>query len=228
MAGRHYTALGYCDEVDIENLLLLDIDNTFSPQVEDWIASAEKQVNRYLGYPNFASGILAESITNEVVKSFINSQGDLVIFPRKLPINSVSTIQLVRGTTVLTLTLTNSAGDVRYNIPSTNDQIIYPSQELSLTGVSTISNFSQLRGIRFFAKITYNGGYSEVPADIRLATANLVADVIMRHSNKEGLESITQGRVSKRWKDRDDGQSDFVKDAHKLLDPYRMSTTWLV
>jgi hypothetical protein len=52
--------------------------------------------------------------------------------------------------------------------------------------------------------------------------------MIMRHANKEGLESITQGRVSKRWYQRQEGgESDFYKDALTLLKPYRIVSRWL-
>lgn len=236
MAGRHYVALGYCDEVDIENFLLTDIDNSFSSQLEDWIASAETQVNNYLGYTT-ASGIFAETITSEVAKSFVDSDLNLKIFPRKTPIISVQGISLAKGTTRLPITLVNGAGVAKYNIPSTANYISYPQYEFAVTGGSIISNLSSIRGTEFYTHLSYVGGYTQVPPDIRLATVNLTSDTIMRHANKEGLSSITQGRVTKRWADRigassgegaaPAGASDFVLDAFSLLRPYRISSQWL-
>ena len=104
---------------------------------------------------------------------------------------------------------------------------MFPGEELSLSGTSLIRSFYELRGTKFFVHTNYTGGYATVPADIRMATVNLVADKIMRQTNKEGLSSITQGRVSKRWLDRKDGESDFVKDAYKLLASYRMASRWI-
>ncbi len=225
MAGRHYTKLGYADEIDIENFLLTDISNSFSAQIEDWIASAESQINKYLGYTS-STGILLEDIVNERAYGKVDDEGNLLVYPKKQPIITCSGIQLYKGTSTITLTVT-SGGTDKYNISPTNEYVLYPASELTLNGTSLLSSFQELRGTRFFVKISYQGGYSVVPADIRLATVNLVADIIMRHSNKEALASITQGRVTKRWMDRRDGESDFVKDAYKLLQPYRMPTRWL-
>lgn len=231
MAGRHHTALGYCDEVDIENFLLIDIDNTFSAQVEDWIATAESVVNSYLNYTT-TSGILREQITGEVVKAYVDGGMNLKIFPRKIPIVSISQIQIIKGTSQITLALTDGLGNTKYQIPSSNDYISYPDYELGITGNSVINSFAQLRGTEFFVKLNYIAGYATVPPDIRLATVNFVADYIMRHANKEGLEQITQGRVTKRWRNRrqgnDPGYSDFYLDAIQLLNGYQITSAWLI
>lgn len=225
MAGYNYTKLGYCEERDLENFLLTDIDDTFSQQIEDWIAGAEAQVNKYLGYTS-PSGILLEDIVNERAYGKVDNEGNLLVYTKKQPIVTCSGIQLYKGTSTIDLTLTSNGTD-KYNLSPTSEYIMYASEELSLSGSSLIRNFYELRGSKFFVKVSYQGGYSTVPADIRMATVNLVADIIMRHSNKEGLASITQGRVTKRWLDRRDGESDFVKDAYNLLRPYRMASRWL-
>jgi hypothetical protein len=223
--GRNYTSLGYADKTDLENFLLLSIDSSFDTQVVDWLSVAEKQVNNYLGYTT-ASGIFAESIVAEKAKGKVNGEGDLVIFPNKIPIISVSGIDLVKGTSSVTLSLTDSAGTPRYDIPMENDRIYYPNQEFSLTGTSTIGSFFNIKFSTFFTKLNYIAGYTEVPADIRQATVNLVADIVMRHSNKEALQSMTQGRISKSWMSRE-GASDFYLDAITLLSPYRIVSQWL-
>jgi len=227
MAGRHNEVLlGYCDKTDLENFLLLTIDSSFDSQINSWIAAAEKHINNYLGYTT-ASGVLREAITGEMAISRIDSEGNLMIFPRKIPIESVSKIELWKGTDSIELDLVDDEGTNRYNIPTSADYILYPGYELSITGTSIISSFMDIKYTKFFSKIDYIAGYSEVPYDIRQATVNLVADMIMRHANKEGLESITQGRVSKRWYQRQEGESDFYKDALTLLKPYRIASRWL-
>lgn len=229
--AANYTPLGYCTKENIENYLLLDIDSSFNDQITDWIATAEKQTNRYLGYTT-ASGILREAITDETAISHVDSDSNLMIFPRKIPIVSVSAISLIKGTDSITLSLTSGSGN-RYNIPTTADYILYPDYELSVTGASIISSFSDIRFTKFFSKIDYIGGYSEVPADIRQAAVCYVSDIIMRHSNKEALESISQGRISKRWfsrrwsRGRESGKSDFVLDAEQFLLPYRIASKWV-
>lgn len=219
-----YTPLGYCTEEDIENFLLLDIDSSFSSQVSTWITSAEKWINNYCGYTT-ASGLLRESIADEIVPGRIDSDLNLVVFPRKTPIVSVSAIALIKGTSSVTLGLTSGSTN-RYNIPTTADYIYYPQAELSISGASIISSFAELKGQRFFCQTSYIAGYNPLPADVHLATVNIVADYIMRHANKEGLQSITQGRVAKTWYQRKGGESDFVQDAKLLLAPYRMGAHW--
>lgn len=226
MAGRNYTMLGYCNQTDIENFLLLDIGSTFTTQIEDWIATAEVWVNNYTGYTT-ASGIMMEEITDEVAETAsIDADLNLVINPRKVPIDSVTSISLVKGTDSLDLSLT-TGGSNRYQLPEPKHSIVYPSSELSLSGTSIISNFADIRNTKFFCKLTYRAGYSTVPAPIRLATVNVASDYIMRHANKEGLESITQGRITKVWARRMGGESDFMQDAKELLNPYRLASNWL-
>lgn len=226
--GRYYTPLGYCDETDIENYLLLDVNNIFSSQIEDWIAAAELTVNGTIGYTT-ASGILREQIVGEKAKTRVDSDGNLKIFPRKIPIESISSVDLVKGTETISLALTDGAGNPKYDIPTTADYISYPGYEFSITGASIVSNLHELRPADYYTKISYIGGYSSVPPDIRLATVCLVCDTIMRHANKEGLESITQGRVTKRYRSRfskETGESDFWLDAMNLLSGYRIASTW--
>lgn len=225
MAGRHYTKLNYCDETDIENFLLLDVSSTFSTQLEDWIAAAEQWVNNYTGYTT-ASGMWMEAFTNEVSESArVDGDLNLVIFPRKVPIESVSGISLIKGTDSLDLVLT-SGGSNKYQIPQPKHCIVYPSSELSLSGTSIIGNFADIKFTRFFCELDYIAGYSVIPADVRLATVNVASEYLMRHANKEGLEMLTQGRITKRWFRRAGGDSDFIHAAKELLGPYRMAGNW--
>lgn len=226
MAGRHYNQLGYCDKIDVENYLLLDIDESFDTQIDDWIASAEALVNQYLGYTT-ASGILLETITDEKVMGRVDTEGNLMVFPTKIPISSVQGLSLIKGTTVLSLDTTDGSGTPKYNIPVESDYILYPNSEFSASGNDTIGGFGNLKNNKFYVNIDYVAGFTEVPADIRQATVNLVADIVQRHTNKEGLESVTQGRVSKRYWSRTDGHSDFYLDAMSLIQKYRIASRWL-
>lgn len=228
MAGTNYTAKGYCTEVDIENLLLTNIDNSFSGQIEDWIAAAEQYIDNYLGYTT-ASGILAEQIVNETSYGKIDTDLNLVIFPRKIPVISISALSVTKGTSSVAMTLTDANNNPTYDIPSSNDMIILGEDQIN-SGTSLIRSFAGLRTTRFFTKISYIAGFTSVPADIRLATANLVAETIMRHTNKEGLNMLIQGRVTKKWDDRrfkDTDYSVYKRDAMELLKPYRMATRWI-
>jgi hypothetical protein len=218
--------IGYCDKSDLENFLLLDIDESFDNQINDWISAAEKIANKYMGYTT-ASGVMSENIVDETAYGRIDNQGNLIVFPSKVPVTAVSALNLVKGSESLTMTLEDSSGNDKYNIPSTSDFIFFPGSEFTSSGTSVV-DFSQLRSTKFFTKIDYTAGYSTVPDDIKQATVNLLADIVMRHSNKEGLESITQGRVTKRYWSRQDGHSDFYLDAMSMLKPYRIASRWIV
>lgn len=222
--GINYTTLEYCTVQDVSNFLLYQIDTSFVGQVNDWIAAAESEVNRYLGYTT-ASGVLSEQITKEKIMAHFDTEANLLLFPRKMPIQSISAISLSKGTSVINLTLTDNAGNAKYDIPTGLSYILYPYYEFAVSGTSVIQGFQNLRFRKFFANLTYIAGYSQVPADIRLATMNFVADIIMRHANKEGLERMTQGRVSKQWMFNRaimDRFSEFKFEAFNLLKPYRL------
>lgn len=228
MAGRHHTALGYADEVDIENFLLIDIDNTFSAQVEDWIAAAEDVVNNYTGYTT-ASGIYAEEFIDEIsTRSSVDALGNLKVFPRKAPLISVSSLGFTRGTSNTSVSLL-SGTTPRYQIPESGQYLYYPGSEFTMTGnQSFLGGFREARYGAYFTKMSYVAGYRTTPAAIRLATVNLVADTIQKHKNKDGLEQLTQGRVTQRWRQRRGGTSDFYQDAMNLLKPYRMASAWIL
>jgi len=221
-----YTPLNYCTKSDVENLLLTTIDSSFDTQINDWIAAAENVANHNMGYTT-TSGVLNEQITGEIGDGRTDSESSLMIFPRKSPINSISSLQLVKGSESITIGLTDTDGNAKYTIPTNGKYVLYPNYGLSITGSVSIVSFGDIRNTKFFYKMDYIAGYAEVPADIRLATANLVSDTVMRQANKEALAAITQGKVSKRWQERRDGKSDFYLDAIKLLNPYRMTQQWI-
>ena len=218
----------YTDKNQLQNLLLVTIDSSFDTQIDTWISAAEERVDGYLGYGTTASGLWNESIVNETNEARVDGDLNLVIYPRKRPINSVSQIELIKGSQSLALDLTTSTGTNRYLIPVQNNYIIYPNREISVTAQSTlIRNFADIKYQRVYTRIDYIAGYTTIPKDIQLATTLLTADTFMRQSNKEGLISITQGRVSKRWADRMDGRSDFEIQAFDILSDYRIASGWV-
>lgn len=229
--------LGYCTEEDVENILLTDINDSFSTQINNWIVAAEDAVNSYLGYTT-ASGVWNERIVEEVGETGkIDSQLNLVIYPRKRPINSVEKIELISGTRSLSLNLANgtrvdvdgnTVTNYRYNIPEPRNKIIYPNREITIdSGTLLIGGFHQIRSESFLTRLTYTAGYSEIPGPINVATAMLVGEVTLRHKNKEGLSMLQQGRITKEWFQRKAGESDLVVDAFNMLKPYQITSRWL-
>lgn len=220
--------LGYTTEQNLENLLLVDIDASFSTQIDTWISAAELRVNSYLGFTT-ASGLHNEQITGEISEARVDGDLNLVIHPRKRPINSVSQIQIIKGTVSVTLDLTDSNGTTKYNIPDPDSVLIYPNRELALQSTSGtwMRSFSDIKFTRAFTKLNYIAGYTTIPGDIALATTYFTADIFMRQANKEGLSSITQGRISKRWAENREGKSQFILDGEALLADYRIMSGWV-
>lgn len=228
---------GYATEEDVENILLTDINDSFSDQINNWIVAAEDAVDTYLGYTT-ASGIWNERIVEEVGEiGKIDSRNNLVIFPRKRPINAVEKIELISGTRSISLALTNgtrvnvdgeTVTNYRYNIPSTGNKIIYPNREISTDGGTlVIGGFHDIKYQNFLTRMTYTAGFTEIPGPINIATAMLVGEVTLRHKNKEGLAMLQQGRITKEWFQRKAGESDLVVDAYKMLTPYQITARWV-
>lgn len=220
------STLNYATSTDLSNLLLLTIDSTFTAQVDTWISTAEVMVNNYLGYTT-ASGIWNEQVSNELNETRVDGDLNLVIYPRKRPVNSVSAISIVKGPVSVALSLTDTAGNTRYQIPIQNNVVVYPNYQLSLTASTILHHFGIIKYSRFYTKISYIGGYTAVPNPINLATVYFTADILMRQANKEGLSSLTQGRITKRWAEEKDGKSNWMRRAEELLNFYRISSGWV-
>jgi len=153
---------------------------------------------------------------------------NLVVYPRKRPINSISALSLWKGSNSFDLTLTDSDGNTKYIKPVQNNCIVYPSYELEISSTSySIQSFAAIKYSRFYTKMSYIAGYTTIPKDIQLATTMIAADYFMRQANKEGLVAITQGRVMKRWAERRAGEkSPFVADAENILQRYKITSGW--
>ena len=186
--------------------------------VSGFISSASKMVSDYLEYSPYA-----EDIVEELKSGMVTTEGDLIIYPNKIPVISVSAIKLAKGSSSgdVSLTLTES-GNAKYNIDYTKRTIRFPYGELTLQGTPVFTNFFNLRGVQFFTKLSYRGGFevSELPQTIKLATVLFTRDILSRSTNTSGAKRISQGGISLEYSERD-GKSDLVVDAERLLRPYR-------
>ncbi len=220
----------YSTVTQLENFLLVNIDASFKSQIDDWISAAENYVDNYLGFTT-ASGLWNESVSGEFLDARVDGDANLVVYPRKRPINSISALSLWKGTDSVTLSLTDSDGNLKYIKPIQNNCIVYPSYELTISSTSySISSFAQIKFSRFYTKMNYIAGYTTIPKDIQLATTMIAADYFMRQANKEGLIGITQGRVSKKWANSTganaDRRSAFLFDAENILSRYKIMSGW--
>jgi len=192
----------------------IDFSRYTTTTISGMISRASKWMDSYLGY-----SLQAETITDEVAEGIVDSNGDLVIFPTKIPVTAVSGITLVRGTNTIDLTLT-SGGTNRFHLTSGGSYITYPHEEFSFSGTTLLNNFLELKGTVFFIKLDYTAGYSTIPDDLKDA-CNLVArDVVARNLNPMGANRIQQGGVSYSFENNRDGDSDNIRDAKQILNNY--------
>lgn len=193
-----------------------------SPTISGIISQASRQVSDYLQYSP-----LAEDIVNEIKTAKITTEGDLLIFPEKLPIATVTAITLTKGTSNIDLELTDSGGNTKYNIDFTRRHIRFPVVEMVFQGQTTVLNPWDLKYSQFYVKLSYRGGYevSELPSTIKQATVLLTKDIISNQYNQMGANRLRQGLVEFDFRsglgNSGDGVSKFVKDAQRLLASYR-------
>lgn len=166
---------------------------------------------------------LAEDIVGEIGEGRITTEGDLVIFPAKVPVQSVASIKLVKGTTEVNLTLLDSEGNTRFNIPWQKRHIRYPNYEFSTQTAGLLTNFWSLRGTQFYYKMNYRAGFeaSDLPASIQHAVTLIVRDIIAQRNNTTGADSISQGGISFTYGSSGMGDSAYMKEAKKILGDYR-------
>ncbi len=186
--------------------------------VSGFIAMASEQVNQYLGYSP-----LAEDIVNERRNSKITSEGDLLVFPTKVPVITISSLSIVKGAVTIGLPLTDGNSLPRYTIDFTGRNVRLVGGYAIFTGYPMVTNFYALKGQQFYTSMNYRAGYepSQIPPTIKMATSLFVREIIARSYNTTGAASIRQGGITISYSENKEGDSDLVKDAKRLLNPYR-------
>lgn len=203
----------------------VDVGQYPDATISGMITTASRWIDNILNY-----SLSVENITGETQDGYVDSDYNLVIFPRKRPVETVTSIVLVKGTSTITLTLTNDGGTEKFIIPTSKDRIIYPDRELSLATVSVVGSFFYLRENfyndyhrRYFTRINYRAGYTAIPEDIQDATSLLVKEYISRGMNISGATRISQGGISMSFESRK-GESDNVLDAKNIINRYKRNT----
>jgi hypothetical protein len=205
-----------------DNNPTVDFSQYSDATISGMISSASRQVELFIEY----DPIVAD-VTNEESDGLIDSDFNLVVYPRKLPIQSVSAISLVKGQDVITLTIVDGNGNNKFNIPTSKTNILYPNRELAFDSVSIVDSFASLRGDRFFTRISYRAGYTTIPEDMKFATNLYVVDRVMRGINPGGAESIRQGGITIKYPTSSkstQGDSDNIMDAKSILMHYKRVT----
>lgn len=187
-----------------------------APTLSGMITRAADWVDEFLGY-----SLKVEDISNELSKANATPDGDLLIFTKKIPIISVSGIALKLGTFVSSLSLEESDGSAKYDIPEPNYHIRYPYSQIELSGTVSISDFFQTRSRHYFVRTSYKAGYYTIPSTIKDAINLVAKDIFMRQTNPMDLSSVSQGAIRMAYRKQEGGKSDFIKDAIRLLEPFR-------
>lgn len=194
----------------------VDFTNYNDTTISGMIQSASSIMDNYLQY---SLGI--ETITDEKNEAMVDSEGNLRVFTRKMPVQSVSALQLKLGTVSLDLQLTTGGTD-RYEIPTRGSYVMYPFQEVALTGTFSVQNFYQMRGRTIYTKMTYVAGYATIPRDLKDACNLITKDIFIRQANPMDLKGTNQGAIGMTFKDGDETR--WMKQAKELMNDYRRVT----
>jgi hypothetical protein len=198
----------------------LDLSLYTAITISGMISRASAEMDNFL---NYSLGV--EEIVAEKSEAMVSNNGNLVIYTRKVPIISVSSIKLKLGTVSLNLNLTDGNGNPRYDIPARARSVTYPYQEISMTGVFSVRNFYQLRGVELFSQIDYRAGFETIPDDLKDACNLWAKDIFMRSTNPMDLRGISQGAITMYFRDKDDsGDGAYMRQAKNILQSYKKVT----
>jgi len=180
------------------------------------ITRASDFVDEYLNY-----SLKVEDITDETCQANADTNGDLIIFTKKVPIISVSAIELKLGTYTSNLSLVDGNGDPKYDIPDSQRHIRYPYSQIELTGTVSLTNFFTVRLRAYYIRVSYRAGYSTIPSGIKDATNLISLSNMRRPSTFQRLRSATQGAISVGYNTRN---PELMKEAKEILNKYRKNT----
>lgn len=190
---------GYTTIEKVENYLLIDVEEYFEPQVEEWIGQVEKMIDRMTGRGTFIAETEGEELA--VSEKLYDGDGSDTLLTDDLI--SIESIEIDD----------NDPLD-----PDEPDYYLYPANR-------TPKNKIKLNGGVFTkgnqnVKVNAVWGYSEdVPEDIVFAATVIVAGIINASGNQQGIRSMTIGNYSVTY-DGEKGFDDFKK-AEEILKSYK-------
>lgn len=198
----------------------MDLSGYSSPTLSGIIARASAQVDNICDVDGFDF----VAVTDETSRSIITSYGELVIPVKRPPVSNVTDITLKKGTYTTSLILTDS-GETVYEIPDGGRRIHYPDSFLDTTGTLVAGangRILSLKGSNVFCKVSYQGGYQNIPEAIKQATTLLVRDIVSARNNQDGLSGFSQGSYSVNYATDSSGKSKLYKEAEALLQGYKI------
>lgn len=232
----------------MESLLNRTFPEVDTATFNDYIVTAENEVEDHLGYSNTingittSSGILTQTVSHEKSRGHIDSYGNLMVVLKCPPIHLdanlnplVTQLSINGGVYNIDLQITNGGTTGLTSILEVDNNyrsVFYPAQYV-IAAISTITPtakiaFTNLKSLKFWTDISYTGGYGDVPPAISKACAYLVADQLMVRYNVSQVEGFTQGSFQVQFQ-RNRGKTTRVNEeyispyqamAYKLLQPY--------
>lgn len=190
-----------------------DLDTSSYTTTSGLITRASELVRNYCD----VDGFIYSTVTDERDRAYINTSGELIIAPRRAPVQQgdMISIELEVGDVEQTLTLSDS-GVSRYKALIDEKLIIYPSNYLIAHGTGLFA----FRSKGIISKISYVGGYEVIPASLKEATVLYVRHLVTRAYNPTGAQQFSQGSYSQTMPVArlSAGQSTFSIEAQTILE----------
>lgn len=196
-----------------------DMSGYTDATISGMISRASRYVDNFLQY-----SLTQEAVTGEVSEAVVSSDGALVVYVSKYPVQSVQAITIKYGSSSVSLQLTDGNGHSRVQIPSRGRSIVFPYQQLVFMGNVFITNMFAIRNRGdIFTTTDYTAGYATIPDDIKDAVNLVAKDIFMRQANPQNLSLLQQGGIRMAFKDiiRDDGKSLNLIQAENILNSYK-------
>lgn len=192
-----------------------DLSQFTASTVSGMISKASQYVDNFCQVDGFD----LQTVIAEKAEAIITNEGDLLVFPRRLPVNAVYAINLSRGSLSMDLLTVSGTGSL-VQIPTRATSFRYPNTFLTNVGTFTINDLAALRGQNMLCTVNYLGGYQTIPPTIKAATMLYFRDLVNKRLNTAGASQITQGGITIKYSEKDDGKSDDTRDAEGLLQGY--------
>lgn len=246
------TLMNYTNRANVENFLGRVFSDITDTQFNAYLLSTEAIINNYTGYnaETTHSGMLCESIVREKSVGKIDNDGNLVIDVAHPPVQFdqyynpiVSLVEYNFGGIRVPLQLTVNAAVqpltsflTLLEVSENRRKIVYPSiyflPYLPQVTPTAKMNLYNLRDVKFWADVSYLGGFPTIPGDVTQAANLICGNLIMTRDNPIFAQSLRQGSFSIDYFSRTNAggkgnkaEARAIQLAQQFLDPY-VRWTW--
>lgn len=182
-------AKGYTTKEAIENYLLIDIDDSFDEQIDEWIETVE------------------EYIDHETNRDFAPVAEEAVLEDRTFDGDGTSSLIIDAATEIDEVRFSETGDPI-----DTDQYVLHPIRKDTTTKI-VLKNYRFPRGVQnIYVKAKW--GYAAVPKDVKFAATVLVSGIINNAWQSEGeVASMSIGRYSVTYKTKQQ-----VDDFNKIED----------